>query len=321
MFRWRAFLLFAFFHSSLSADKVLFQNTPSDLPWLTGTLITPTSLTVPAGHFDIEAYLYATFETGNYNSHWHAKSQKTFLEITAQYWFEFGLTSWMDMEIVPTFAYNHCNHAGEWVWNDLIVMTDFQLYRGSFAPNAILRPAVKLTFGEIFPVGKYQHLAADRLFTDEGGQGSFQTFIGLTIGQLFQFSEYHYLNLRAYAQYTIPSSVHMRGRNTYGGASETRGIVYPGQSLLTEIGTEYTLTKNWVLACDFIANWVKHTKFVGETGGTAMGQSSSAQFSLAPAIEYNWNSRVGIISGCWFTIAGRNSTQFYSSSTALNYYY
>ncbi len=321
MFRWRAFLLFTLIHSPLPADKALFQNTPSELPWLTGSLITPTSLTIPAGHFNIEAYFYATFETGNYNSQWHAKPQKTFLEITSQYWLEFGLTSWMDMEIIPTFSYNHCNHTGQWVWNDLIVITDFQLSHGSFPPDAILRPAVKLTLGEIFPVGKYQHLAANRFLTDEGGQGSFQTFIGLAVGQLFKFSTYHYFNLRAYAQYTIPASVHVQGRNSYGGSSKTSGIVYPGQSMVAEIGTEYTLTKNWVFACDFVANWSKRTKFVGESGGAAIGSGSSAQFSLAPAIEYNWNSQIGIISGCWFTVAGRNSTQFYSSTTALNYYY
>ena len=320
MFRWRAFLLFVLSHS-LCADKVLFQSVPSDLPWLTGSLITPSSLTVPGGHFDIEPYFYATFETGNYNSHWHAESQKTFLEISAQYWFEFGLTPWMDLEIIPTFSYNHCNHVGQWVWNDFIVLTDFQLYPGSFPPNAPLRPAVKLTFGEVFPVGKYQHLATNGFSTDEGGQGSFQTFVGLTLGQLFQFSTYHFFNLRAYIQYTLPSPVQVHGRNSYGGAAGTHGTVYPGQSLVAEIGAEYTLTENWVLACDWAATWAKRTKFVGERGGTKVGDGSSAQFSLAPAIEYNWNSRVGIISGCWFTVAGRNSTQFYSSVTALNYYY
>jgi hypothetical protein len=56
-----------------------------------------------------------------------------------------------------------------------------------------------------------------------------------------------------------------------------------------------------------------------DTGQLAdLSQSCSAYFSLAPAIEYNWSDYVGIITGAWFTIAGRNALTFISSVTALN---
>jgi hypothetical protein len=45
------------------------------------------------------------------------------------------------------------------------------------------------------------------------------------------------------------------------------------------------------------------------------------QYSLAPAIEYNWNIDLGVISGVWFTFAGKNAEAFASWVTALNYYY
>ncbi len=51
-----------------------------------------------------------------------------------------------------------------------------------------------------------------------------------------------------------------------------------------------------------------------------MRSPTSAQFSIAPAIEYNWNANIGIIFGSWFTLAGKNSTQFTSGVFAFNYY-
>jgi hypothetical protein len=50
------------------------------------------------------------------------------------------------------------------------------------------------------------------------------------------------------------------------------------------------------------------------------GGPSSSQYSLAPAIEYNWSQNIGLIGGVWFTVAGQNISQFNSIVIALNYY-
>ena len=41
-------------------------------------------------------------------------------------------------------------------------------------------------------------------------------------------------------------------------------------------------------------------------------------WSLAPAIEYNFNSRVGIIAGAKLTVAGRNATAVVIPVAAMN---
>ena len=315
----RYFLLSLLLSAPLYADKVLPENAlPGDLPWITGPLLTPTSLVVPPGHFNLEPYLYATSETGFYNRHWHAESVSTFFELTSQNWIEVGITPWMDCQIVPTFSYQQHKGSAEWVWNDLEILVDFQLYPGSFPPNNSLRPAVKLTLSEIFPTGKHDQLSQSKHYTDQGGAGSFQSAIGITIGQLFQIQSESYYDIRCNLNYTIPSAVHVRGFNTYGGDAETDATVYPGQYITLLIGHEYTFNRHWGATCDLVGIWTSKTTY---TGNTPLGLPSSTQYSIAPAIEYNFSSRLGIISGAWFTVAGRNSVQFYSGIFALNYYY
>jgi hypothetical protein len=44
----------------------------------------------------------------------------------------------------------------------------------------------------------------------------------------------------------------------------------------------------------------------------------SHTWSLAPAIEYNFNSRVGVIAGAKLTVAGRNATAVVIPVVAVN---
>jgi hypothetical protein len=92
------------------------------------------------------------------------------------------------------------------------------------------------------------------------------------------------------------------------------------------VGLEYSLTRNWVLATDVLNTYTNKTWFKGRPGVTASGEPagigmhSSNRISLAPAIEYNFSDLFGIIAGCWFTVAGRNSGDFVSGVIAFNWY-
>ena len=46
--------------------------------------------------------------------------------------------------------------------------------------------------------------------------------------------------------------------------------------------------------------------------------SASSLLRLAPAIEYNWNSAVGIIAGVIVPVAGRNTSATFTPAIALN---
>ncbi|OGN65008.1 MAG: hypothetical protein A3E80_00705 [Chlamydiae bacterium RIFCSPHIGHO2_12_FULL_49_9] len=320
------FLLVAVLPVLLLADKTALPVEPLvPDPWLTGPLLAASSVTIPAGHYNIEPYLYATANTGFYNSNWGVNSRKTLWQFSLQPALQFGLTPWMDFQFNPTLNYAVSGGAQDWTLGDMPVLFDFQLYKRN-VPTTDWVTAVKLFLKETFPMGKYQKLNRRENGTDAGGEGSFQSAIGLIWGNLIHFGGVHFLSSRLSLQYTIPAPVRVQGLNVYGGGHGTNGTVYPAQNFEIDWGLESTLTQNWALALDLVASWSGRVRFKGNPGtnpnGTTatVGQGSSAQFSLAPAIEYNWSDDLGLIAGAWFTVAGRNSTQFASAIVAFNYY-
>lgn len=288
-------------------------------PWLTGPLLAPSGFTLPPGHYDIEPYIYAMANTAVYNSHWKPEKIETFWDNLLQPALQFGLTEWLDFEFYPSLFYNVTKGASQWVLGDIPVLLDIQLYkRGKHATDWIM--GLKLALTETIPLGKYQKLDPKKRLTDAGGEGSWQTGLGLVWGNMFYLGANHFLTARLSLQYTLPAPVHVKGRNVYGGGPGTNGTVYPAQNFQIDLGCELTLTKNWVFAMDILGSWDGKTRFKGETAFRNT-YPPSAQFSLAPAIEYNWSANLGIIFGPWFTIAGRNAIKFTRGVFALNYYH
>ncbi len=308
------------------ADKAIVLKHPQAefVPWFTGPLLAPPSITIPQGHFDIEPYVYATARTAFYNEDWKPVGRPTFLTLNFQSLFEFGLTPFMDIEFLPVILYNHTENAGNWALGDPDLLFGFQLYKETFSPK--WTTAVKLVLVETFPLGKYRNLDPKKKFTDLGGLGSWQTGIDLIWGNLVHFSGHHFLSTRLSLLFTYLSPIRVKGLSTYGGGPKTTGRVHPGRNFQFDLGMEYALSQRWVLAIDIVGIFQGKNKFTGFEGpalggGLAkVGNSHSVQYSLAPAIEYNWSDQLGLIAGVWFTVAGRESFQFTSGVVAFNYY-
>ena len=79
---------------------------------------------------------------------------------------------------------------------------------------------------------------------------------------------------------------------------------------------EYSLTRNWVLAMDVVYEHDGSTHVYGP--GFNANSGTAHTWSLAPAIEYNFNSRVGVIAGAKLTVAGRNATAVVIPVAAVN---
>jgi len=290
-----------------------------EAPWFTGPLISPSSTAVPLGHFNLETYFYATANTASYNDHWKADEMNTLWNISFLPQWQIGLTPWMDIQLNPVFFYSFTEGAASWGFSDLQAQFDFQLYK---TKNKVTEwnSSLKLAVIEIFPCGKYQNLNPKKLSTDIGGAGSWKSALGLVWGNLFYFGKEHFLSTRCSVQYGYSLPVHVKNLNAYGGGSGTKGTVYPGQTFQFDLAGEYSFTKNWVFAMDIFGTWSAKSRFSG-TSAVKNTLNSSFQLSLAPAIEYNWNSQLGIIFGPWFTVAGLNAYQFATGIFALNYYY
>jgi hypothetical protein len=316
----------------LWADKAVIEPPaePDFEPWFTGPLLAPAAIPIPVGHINIEPYIYATARTAFYNRDWNAISRDTFWNINFQSLVEFGLTSFMDFEFAPSFSYNFTEGAGAWALNDIEILVNFQIFNFQFAELNSWNTALKLALTQTFPTGKYQNLDPKKKFTDQGGQGSWQTTVGLVWGNQVHVTGHQFFNSRFSVAYTYLTSVDVKGFNSYGGGTGTQGTVHPGRSFQIDLGLEYSLTQHWVIATDIVGIWQGSSSFSGIEGdimlGTILspaqtGLGSSAQFSLAPAIEYNWNENIGLIAGVWFTVAGRETSQFASGVVAFNYYH
>lgn len=294
------------------------------LPNLTGPLLTPSANITPHPHWDIEPYFYAEVEDGVFDSHWKGHSaEHNFYSVYSSTLIEMGLSENVDFEFFPKWSWNHEHGHSHWVVNDMNVQFDFQLLSWE---RYHWWPSIELSVAGTLPFGKYQKLNPNDLGTDEGGGGTWNPGLFLTMAHKFHISGPIFFVPRWSIQYQFPTPVHVKGLNAYGGGHGTHGKAYPGQFLNFYFGFELSLPKKWALAYDLLYTHYNKTRFSGYAGKTdgvtnPVGSPSSEQFSMAPALEYDWNENYGVVGGVWFTFAGRNSSQFVQGVIALNVSY
>ncbi len=292
-------------------------------PWFTGPLIASSGYTVRPGHYNVEPYLYAYVYNGGYNEDWKVVPVHNFYYNLLQIQFKMGIADRVDWQIYPQAVYSEYQGSHNCNIADWPLGVGFQVIKSSVEDPY---PALKLTLRSNIPFGKYQKLQADKQGTDALGTGSWQPSFSLVFAKLFHTARKHYLDMRFAFNYQFGVPVHVKGLNSYGGARNTRGVVHLGDSFILDAAFQYNLNQRWALACDVFYTHTNTNHFSGRTGTTSTGapavntEPSSEQFSLAPAIEYNWSKRIGLIAGSWFTFAGRNSNRFASGIIALNMY-
>ncbi len=296
---------------------------PEPSPWLTGPLLTPSGHVIPGGHWNIEPYEFINTNFGTYDRNWHTHSvPHNFYAASTQVPIQYGLGHRWDIAFNPAFSWQHTKGASHWVINDMGFGFDYQILGDK---QGKWWPAIKLALKGNFPIGRYQKLETDEKGTDIGGTGSWLPTVGIVMSHLYWWGGHIFFAARMNWQYTFPTAVHVRGLNAYGGGHHTAGKVYPGQVLVGQFGFELTLNQRWALAGDIQYQHSTHTRFKGSKGSTAgvpntVGGPSSEQWSVAPAIEYNWNPYVGVIAGVWFSVAGRNTAEFANAVVAINIY-
>jgi hypothetical protein len=286
-------------------------------PWFTGPLLAPAGHTIPPGYINVEPYVFYTVRTGEYNADWNTINIPNFTSVNFQMLLYMGITKRFDIQVVPQANWNQTENVSSLEFGDFAAEIDYQLIENESTPNI---PAVKLYVRESFPTGRYQRLDPEQHLTDSGGSGSFETFLGFVTTATHEFPGCHFLNWRLNGYVTLPTSVDVKGINTYGGAPDTDGTIKPGIVYGGIFAVQYNLTDNWAIAVDLEGLYGEATTFKGFPGAEPLGNPTNASFSIAPAIEYNFNGNVGIIAGGWLTFAGRNTPQFYSGVLAINYY-
>lgn len=305
-------------------------------PWLTGPLLASSGNIVPVGHINFQPYIVATARTSFYNNDWQSDAIDTLwnLQFRTPLWI--GLTEWADFKISPVWNWNERNGIQQWTLGDFGLQLDIQLHKDTL-PYKNWLPSVKVSIRENFPTGKYQKLNPNKFGTDSNGRGCYTTFFSLNMSKLIYLYDTHFLNLFFDIGYGLPTKVHVKGFNAYGGGYGTDGVVTPERTFFAVFAAEYSLSRHWAVACDVLATVVSSTGFSGYVGmipGTPTDEDiepmgipavndnqAGIQYTVSPAIEYNWSENLGLIVGAWLSFAGKNSSHFTSGVISLNYYH
>ena len=172
---------------------------------------------------------------------------------------------------------------------------------------------------ENLPIGRHDKL--DDRPNDGFGSGAYATTVGVNSQYIWWAPNGRIVRTRLNAQYTRSDNTRVRGSSVYGTPKGFAGKAQPGDSFLVDLAFEYSITRNWVAAMDLGWQRDASTKVTGMLRGSHFERRYpvSKALILAPAVEYNFNSRVGLIVGARIIAAGRNTTASITPAIAFNY--
>lgn len=299
-----------------------------DEAWWTGPLLAPNAATLPQGHWLLEPYLYDLITYGRFDRNGTLRSTGAAHGIGNQSYVEYGLVNGFTVGLIPRFGF-HESSAGQgssgFAVGDITLQGAYGLThfrQGSWIP------ATSIVIGETFPTGKYDRL--DGRTDGALGSGAYSTTLSFYSQTYLWMPNGRILRTRLDLSYQVSRWTSVRGTSVYGTSSGFSGRAHPGQSFVADLAFEYSVTQKWVLATD--ADWEHDANTRVE--GAYMPSLASALPSyfvqdfgsddllyLAPAIEYNWSPRMGVIAGARIAVLGRNVTATVTPVAAINMYF
>lgn len=296
-----------------------------DEAWWTGPLLAPSPATLPQGHWLVEPYLYHSITYGQFDRDGTLRSAAAASQTGSQTYIEYGLVDRFTLGLIPRFGL-HESSAGQdssgFEVGDVTLQGAYGLTR--FRPGSRI-PAMALVIGETIPLGKYDRL--DGRTDGALGSGAYSTTLSLYSQTYFWMPNGRILRTRLDLSYSVSRWASLQGQSVYGTVNGFGGRAHPGPSFVSDLAFEYSVTQNWVLATDI--DWEHDGNTRVEGGYPAeitsalpayLAQDSGAAevLYLAPAVEYNWSARVGVIAGARLAVAGRNTAATATPVAAIN---
>ncbi len=289
--------------------------------WWTGPLLAPNASTFPAGHALVETYVFDVNSNGQFDRSGRHQPAAGGHELGSLTYLIYGLTDRVSVGLLPRFFFDEPPGApnssspgiGDFGAQVQVGLTSF--HEGS------LVPATAVVLAETFPTGRYDTLANP---ADGFGAGVYTTALSWYSQDYLWLPNGRILRVRLDLTYAISGAASLRDQSVYGTPLGFRGRAYPGDSFTADAAAEYSVTRNWVLATDLV--WVHNasTRLAGSepaAGGSFpvdTQSGSSEYFAVAPAVEYNFSSRVGVIFGARIFVAGRNTGSSVTTAAAIN---
>ncbi len=292
--------------------------------WWTGPMLANSAATLPAGHILAEPYIYDVRASSSYDDNGRRRPATPTNSYGSLTYIIYGVTDRLSAGAVPTFGINTISgssrstgiHAG-----DLSVQAQFRLT----SPTACRsRPTISVSLQESLPIGQYDKLG-DRP-ANGFGSGAYATTLAVYSQTYFKLRNDRILRVRVNVSGTVSRNADVVGASVYGTDGLFRGLASPGAGISTDVAVEYSVTRRWVLALDLIQRHAWDTRISGsETSAPSssistivMHSGPSDAFGLAPALEYNLNSNMGILFGTRVIAAGRNTAASVTPAIAVN---
>ena len=293
-------------------------------PWFTGPLLAPAGKTIPLGHFNFEPYFFNTEVFAAYNSYGKAIKAPLFMSKQFNPIFSYGLSDWVDAQLSTSYSVNSTQGSSAHHIGDTSILLGFQTLRQ--VPNTWI-PNLRITTQAIIPTGRLDSLNPTDKGTGATGAGAYEAIFSFNFQELLEFSATHALRTRFCLAYLYSFDVRRNETIEFNGEINIKGNVKPGNLASLDLSTEFTLTQHWVAVME--AYYLTHqaSTFQGnityhqEQNLLNLAHPAFNQTSIAPAIEYNFSSHVGIIAGVWFTVEGKSSPNFKSAVIALNWFW
>jgi hypothetical protein len=285
-----------------------------DDAWWTGPMLAFSAATLPRGHFLIESYFYDATATRTNGF----GSRACVL---------YGLVDRLTVGLIPGAGYIKVSDGlsssgvGLGDFTSLVQYRLTQFHAGSWIPTTSVQVQ------ETLPTGKYNRLG-DRP-SNGLGSGAYTTTLQLNSQTYFWLPNGRILRMRFDVSQAFSNNVNLDGVSVYGTGAGFHGHAKPGSSFLANPAWEYSLKRRWVLALDvtYRHNWSTRVTGYNILDPNSAQNPSSIQtdtgssdgIGFAPAIEYSWNSNLGVIFGTRVIPAGHNTAASITPVVALNF--
>ncbi len=290
---------------------------PQDDAWWTGPMLANSAGTLPPGHFLVEPYLYDIS-----SAHADSYGSRTYVL--------YGLANRLTVGMIPVLGYNtvgrgpHSSHVG---LGDLTLLAQYQLtqfHEGSWVPT------ISFELQETLPTGKYDRL--DNRPADGFGSGAHTTTLQFNTQTYFWLPDGRILRMRFDVSQAFSRRVGVEGVSVYGTGAGFRGHAKPGSSFFADLSLEYSLTRSWALALDLTYGHNRNTRVTGDMPDSIrldasglpyrsrvrLDSGTSDAFGFAPAVEYSWNSSMGVLLGVRVITGGHHTATSVTPAVALN---
>lgn len=288
--------------------------------WWTGPIVAAGAGTLPQGHVLVEPYLFDVIRYGRFDRDGNERDAARVHGYGSLTYMLYGVTDAFTVGLIPTFAFNEVSEGRDSSGVQFGDLTLQAQYRLSQFREGRRVPTTSVVIQQTLPTGKYDRLGTHP--SDGSGLGAHTTTLAVYSQYYLWLPNGRITRTRFNVSYAISDDVRVRDVSVYGTGAGFRGIAEPGDVLTVNSSWEYSITSNWVLALDFVYQHEDNTRLRGSVAGESVeireDFGSAWRLGIAPAVEYNWSSRVGLIVGARWFGAGKNTGATVTPAIALN---